>query len=87
MAEWTALQIRRAFPFDTAPRFLIRDRDKTFGAEVEQAINDLGIEQRVTAPRSPWQNGLSNRLVLGLSRGVRWLADFTAGITAKLLDL
>ena len=43
-AEWTALQITQAFPFETAPRFLIRDRDKIFGAVVEEALTDLGIE-------------------------------------------
>jgi hypothetical protein len=61
-AGWVAQQLREAFPFDTAPRYLIRDRDGIFGEEVRQCLAHLGIEEVVTAPRSPWQNPYSERL-------------------------
>ena len=67
-AEWTALQLRQAFPFETAPRFLIRDRDGIYGYEVEQAIKQLGMEELVISPRSPWQNGYCERVVGTLKR-------------------
>ena len=67
-AEWTALQLRQAFMFDTAPRFLLRDHDKIYGNAVVEALHDLGIEQIVTAVRCPWQNGYCERVVGTLKR-------------------
>ncbi len=54
-AEWTAQQIIEAFPYDTAPRFLIRDRDGIYGHVFQERAMNMGIEEVVTAPRSPWQ--------------------------------
>jgi hypothetical protein len=48
--------LREAFPVETAPRYLIRDRDGIFGAEVRRCLASLNIEEVVTAPRSAWQN-------------------------------
>jgi hypothetical protein len=62
-AEWTSLQLIQAFPFDTAPRFLIQDRDSIFGPMVIESLDFLDIEQIVTAPRSPWQNGYCERVI------------------------
>lgn len=62
-ARWTAQQVVQAFPFDTAPRFLIRDRDGIYGAFLRKRIGDLGIEEVVTAYRSPWQNPYCERLI------------------------
>jgi putative transposase len=62
-ADWTSLQLIQAFPFDTAPRFLIRDRDSTYGPKVLETLDILDIEQFVTAPRSPWQNGYCERVI------------------------
>lgn len=62
-ATWTAQQIVQTFPFDTAPRFLIRDRDGIYGAFLRKRVADLGIEQVVTAYRSPWQNPYCERLI------------------------
>ena len=62
-ADWTSLQLIQAFPFDTAPRYLIRDRDSTFGPKVIYTLGILEIEQIVTAPRSPWQNGYCERVI------------------------
>jgi len=50
--EWTAQQIREAFPWDEAPRYLIRDRDAIFGKEVIAVAKGMGIEEVVTAARS-----------------------------------
>ncbi|MBK7703840.1 MAG: DDE-type integrase/transposase/recombinase [bacterium] len=67
-AAWTAAQLRLAFPFDTAPRFLVRDRDGSYGFEVHQAIETQGIEQLVISPRSPRHNGYCERVVETLKR-------------------
>ena len=53
---WTAQQIREAFPWDEAPRYLIRDRDAIFGKEVIAVAKGMGIKEVVTAAQSPWQN-------------------------------
>jgi len=62
-ADWTSLQLIQAFPFDTAPRYLIRDRDGVYGPKVIDTLDILDIEQIVTAPRSPWQNGYCERVI------------------------
>jgi transposase InsO family protein len=67
-AEWTALQLRQAFMFDTGPRFLMRDHDKIYGNAVVEALEQMGIEQLVTAARCPWQNGYCERVVGTLKR-------------------
>ena len=54
-ARWTAQQIVEAFPYDEAPRFLIRDRDGIYGVEFRRRVKHMNIEEVVTAPRSPWQ--------------------------------
>ena len=62
-AEWTAQQFVEAFPFDSAPRFLLRDRDAIYGEKVQRRIRSLGIKEVVTAPRSPWQNPYCERVI------------------------
>jgi putative transposase len=49
-AEWTAHQIREAFPWDTAPRYLLRDRDRIFGQEFVKQVQAVGIKQVLSAP-------------------------------------
>ncbi len=61
-AQWTAQQIVQAFPFDESPRFLLRDRDSIYGDFFRRRIENMGIEEVVTAPRSPWQNPYVERL-------------------------
>jgi len=61
-AQWTAQQTVEAFPDDEAPRFLIRDRDSIYGDFFRQRLKHMGIEEIVTAPRSPWQNPYVERL-------------------------
>lgn len=67
-ADWTALQLTQAFPFETAPKYLIRDRDGIYGEKVLNAIQNLGMQDKPTSPRSPWQNGYCERMVGTLKR-------------------
>jgi transposase InsO family protein len=61
-AEWTAQQIIEAFPWDTAPKYLLRDRDKIYGDRFRRRVESMGIEEVLTAYRSPWQNAYVERL-------------------------
>jgi len=62
-AIWTAQQLREAWPWDDAPRFLIRDRDSLYGEPFCHAIRSRGTEEVLTAPRSPWQNPVVERVI------------------------
>ena len=62
-ADWTSLQLIQAFPFDIAPRYLIRDRDGIYGPKVIDTLDIFDINQIPTAPRSPWQNGYCERVI------------------------
>ena len=57
-----------AFPFETAPRFLLRDRDGLYGKEFQRRVASLGMEEELIAPRSPWQNPYVERLIGTLRR-------------------
>jgi putative transposase len=61
-AEWTAQQLREAFPFEP-PKYLLRDRDRIFGAEFSNQVADLGIEEVLAAPGSPWQRAYVERVI------------------------
>lgn len=65
---WVAQQIREAFPWDTPPRYLLRDRDAVYGVEFRDRVVSMGIEEVVTAPRSPWQNPYVERVIGTLRR-------------------
>ena len=67
-AEWIAGQVTEAFPWDEAPRHLIRDRDGAFGPEYTHRIRAMGIRDHPIAPRSPWQNGHVERLIGSIRR-------------------
>lgn len=67
-AEWTAQQIIEAFPDDTTPRYLIRDRDGIYGHWFDDQIEGLGIGQVRTTARSPWQNGYAERVIGSIRR-------------------
>src|SRR6202042_1826680 len=62
-AEWTGQQFREAFPFDQIPRYLLRDRDGIFGDDFTRQVKDLGIEEVLSAPRSPWQRAYVERII------------------------
>ncbi len=67
-AEWTTQQVVDAFPWDTAPRYVLRDRDQIYGAYFDRRVAGLGIEQVLTVPRSPWQNPFVERLIGSIRR-------------------
>lgn len=67
-AEWIARQITEAFPWDEAPRYLIRDRDTSYGTAVTRRLRAMGIRDRPISPRSPWQNGHVERLIGSIRR-------------------
>jgi transposase InsO family protein len=67
-AEWVARQITEAFPWDVAPRYMIRDRDRIYGIVVTRRLRAMGIRDRPTAPASPWQNGFAERLIGSIRR-------------------
>ena len=67
-AVWTGQQIAEAFPFDEAPRFLLRDNDAIYGDEFTKRVESLGIEEVPTAPRSPWQNPYCERVIGSIRR-------------------
>ena len=62
-AEWLARQITEAFPWDKAPKYLIRDNDRSFGGVFKARMQAMGIRDRPTSFRSPWQNGHVERLI------------------------
>ena len=67
-AEWVARQITEAFPWDDAPKYLLRDRDQIYGAVVTRRLRAMGIRDKPTAPASPWQNGFAERLIGSIRR-------------------
>ena len=67
-AEWTAQQLREAFPWDSAPRYLLRDRDQIFGKDFVDQVKAMGIKQVLSAPRSPWQRAYIERLIGSIRR-------------------
>ena len=68
-AEWTAQQIIHAFPADgTEPRFLLRDRDSIYGVFFRRRMRNIGIEEVITACRSPWQNPYVERVIGSIRR-------------------
>ena len=62
-ALWTARQITEAFPEETGPRYLLRDRDAIYGDEFARRVRSLGIREVLTAPRAPWQNPFVERVI------------------------
>jgi len=67
-AQWTAQQMTEAFPYDQAPRFLLRDGDGVYGKPFRQRVRHMGIEEVLIAPRSPWQNPYLERLIGSIRR-------------------
>jgi transposase InsO family protein len=67
-ADWIARQISEAFPWDMAPKYLIRDRDGAYGEVFKRRVKAMGIRDRPTAPRSPWQNAYVERLIGSIRR-------------------
>jgi putative transposase len=67
-AEWTGQQLREAFPFDQHPRSLLPDRDAIFGNDFRRQVLDMGIEEVLSTPRSPWQRAYVERVIGSIRR-------------------
>jgi putative transposase len=67
-AQWTAQQIVEAFPWETVPCYLLRDRDSIYGAAFQDRVGRMGIEEVKTAPRSPWQSPYVERVIGSIRR-------------------
>ena len=67
-AAWTAQQIVDAFPDDSAPSYLLRDRDSVYGHVFRQRVKNMGVGEVLTAPQSPWQNPFAERLIGSIRR-------------------
>ena len=63
-----AQQITEAFPWNEAPRYLVRDQDSIYGTVVMRRVRAMGIRDKPTAPGSPWQNGYAERLIGSIRR-------------------
>jgi transposase InsO family protein len=67
-AIWLSQQVTEAFPWDTAPHYLLRDRDSSYGAYFRNRVEAMGITEILTAPRSPWQNPYVERVIGSMRR-------------------
>ena len=67
-AGWLSRQVTEAFPWDTAPRYLLRDRDASYGQRFRRRVDAMGIGEVVTAARSPWQNAYVERVIGSIRR-------------------
>jgi transposase InsO family protein len=67
-AQWLAQQITEAFPWDSAPKYLIRDNDRSYGEVFKRRVHAMGIRDRPTSFRSPWQNGYVERVIGSIRR-------------------
>src|SRR5215469_2971451 len=67
-AEWTAGQVLEAFPFETAPRYLLRDRDRIYGKAFCDQVTVMNIKEVLSAPRSPWQRAYVERVIGSIRR-------------------
>ncbi len=67
-AKWTAQQIVEAFPLDTAPKYLLRDRDKIYGSVFQNRVKNMNIKEVKIAPHNPWQSPYVERLIGSIRR-------------------
>jgi hypothetical protein len=67
-AAWLSRQLTEAFPWDTVPRYLLRDRNTSYGSCFCSKVAAMGITEVITAPRSPWQNAYVERVIGSIRR-------------------
>src|SRR3989442_7571036 len=72
IAAWTAQQIVEAFPDDTAPSYLLRDRDQVYGHAFRHRVKGMGIREVLTAPHSPWQKAQASYCTSFRTCGAHW---------------
>jgi hypothetical protein len=80
-AEWIAQQITEAFPWNVAPRYMIRDQDAIYGAAVTRRLRAMGIRDKPIAPGSPWQNCFAERRSAASASITSW--HWASNICAK----
>jgi len=68
--EWTVEQMREAFPWDQAPRYVLRNPNAIYGRDFAAPSRSLEMEEVLTAPRFPWQNPFAERLASSIRRHV-----------------
>ena len=87
-AKWIAPQLTEAFPFDTAPKYLIREGDAKYGQSVTRRITALGIKDVVTTPASPWENAHAERVIGSIRRECldRIIAETSSSGGCEFLD-
>src|SRR5208282_3565740 len=67
-AAWLSRQVTEAFPWNSSPRYLLRDRDASHGSDFRSRVEAMGIKEVITAPRSPWQDAYVERLIGSIRR-------------------
>ena len=67
-AQWAARQVVEAFPFEEAPRFLLRDRDAIYGERFRDRVEHMGMDEALISPRAPWQNPCAERVIGSIRR-------------------
>lgn len=67
-AQWTAQQVVEAFPEDSVPKYLLRDRHSIFGSFFRIRVEKLGVDEAISAPQNPWQNPFVERLIGSIRR-------------------
>ena len=67
-ATWTAQQVVNTFPEESAPSYLLRDRDRIYGHAFRHRVKGMRIREVLTAPHSPWQNPFAERLIGSIRR-------------------
>ena len=85
--DWLSRQMAEAFPWDTAPCYLLRDRDTSYGPAFRDRVRVMGIKQVVTAPRSPWQNPYVVRLIGSIRNVVPAPTMRCASLLVLLIDV
>ena len=74
-AEWTAQQMREAFPWESAPQYLLCDRDRIFGKEFVDQVKAMGVRQMLSAQRSPWQGAYVERVIGAPFAASAWITS------------
>ena len=86
-ANWLSRQMTEAFPWDTAPRYVLRDRDTSYGPAFRHRVRAMGTTEVITAPRSPWQNPYAERLIGSIRRECqkKWFRRLAAAFAVRTL--
>ncbi|MEA2909879.1 MAG: putative transposase [Bradyrhizobium sp.] len=81
---WLAHQMTEAFPWDTAPRYVLRDRDASYGQVFRNRLQAMGIKEIVSAARSPWQNAYVERIIGSVRRECSVTSSSSVNVTCAV---